>query len=263
MFTILDLINHYLGYFTTSSKIKGRIYTAVSAVGVWYLVYLAYRFFANGRWLRGSLIAAFFVFLLYFVVLNIIYYFTKSTFKWDVSPHIEKILGGPHVDEETTKQATMIPANGIYQRQNIMTGVVESDTVQQENITLLATELDQLGLMNNDYGHLGEQAQRQIIAQRDVVFANHPGTPLPYFDMVVMNDTTKILGGVNQLQAHDLGTLVMVGMTPTKQALNNYRLALSAVLVVGGVGHTATRTELTNTERAYKIQVEVAYEKKN
>ena len=35
MFTILDLINHYLGYFTTSSKIKGRIYTAVSAVGVW------------------------------------------------------------------------------------------------------------------------------------------------------------------------------------------------------------------------------------
>ena len=180
-----------------------------------------------------------------------------------MSPHIEKALGGPHVDEETTKQATIVPANGIYQRQNIMTGVVESDAKQQDNVTRLATELDQLGLMSHDYGHLGQQAQRQIIAQRDVVFANHPGTLLPYFDMVIMNDTTKILGGVNQLQARELGTLVMVGMTPTKQALSNYRLALSAVLVTGGVGHTATRTELNVTERSYKIQVEVAYEKKN
>ena len=155
MFTVLDLVNHYLGYFTTSSKIKGRIYTAVSAVGVWYLVYLAYRFFVNGRWLRGSLIAAVFVLLLYFVVLNILYYFTNATAKWDVSPHIEKMLGGPHVEEETTKQPTMVPTNGLYQRQNVMTGVVESDIVQQENIRLLATELDQLGLMNHDYGHLG------------------------------------------------------------------------------------------------------------
>ena len=61
MLTVLDLINHYLGYFTTNSKTKGRIYTVVGAGGVWYLLYLAYRFFVNGRWLRGALIAAVFL----------------------------------------------------------------------------------------------------------------------------------------------------------------------------------------------------------
>ena len=45
--------------------------------------------------------------------------------------------------------------------------------------------------------------------------------------------------------------------------MSNYRLALSSLLVTCGVGHTATRTELNVTERSYKIQVEVAYEKKN
>ena len=93
MLTVLDLINHYLGYFTTNSKTKGRIYTVVGAGGVWYLLYLAYRFFVNGHWLRGALIAAVFLLLLYFVILNIIYYFTKHTSKWDVSPRIEKLLG--------------------------------------------------------------------------------------------------------------------------------------------------------------------------
>lgn len=263
MFTVLDLVNHYLGYFTTNSKTKGRIYTVVAAGGVWYLLYLAYRFFANGRYLRGMFIASLFVLLLYFVILNILYYFTQQTTKWDVSPHIEKILGGPHLEEDTKKESIIVPGNGIYQSQNVMTGVIESDNIQQSHVTTLAQELKQLGMMNSDYGHLGEQAQRQIIAQRDVIFANHPGTLLPYFDMVVTAEgETKIMGGVNQLQAHDLGTLTMVGMTPTNQALSHYRLALASVLITGGSGHQATRTELSDIERPYKIQAVVAYDKK-
>ena len=86
---------------------------------------------------------------------------------------------------------------------------------------------------------------------------------LPYFDMInTAEGETKIMGGVNQLQAHDLGTLVMVGMTPTNQALSHYRLALASVLITGGSGHQATRTELNDVERPYKIQVAVAYDKK-
>lgn len=263
MFTVLDLVNHYLGYFTTNSKTKGRIYTVVSVVGVWYLLYLAYRFFENGRYLRAMFLAGLFVLLLYFVILNIFYYFTKQTTKWDVSPHIEKILGGPHMEEDIKKESVMIPGNGIYQRQNVMTGVIESNSIQYSHITTLAQELKQLGLITSDYGHLGDQAQRQIIAQNDVIFANHPGTLLPYFDMVSTSEgDTKIMAGVNQLQAHDLGTLVMVGMTPTNQALQHYRLALASVLITGGSGHQATRTELIDVERPYRIEVAVAYDKK-
>lgn len=262
MFTILDLINHYLGYFTTNSRTKGRIYTVVSAIGIWYLLYLAYRFFENGRWLRGSLIAAVFILLLYFVVLNIIYYFTNRSVKWDVSPHIEKILGGPQIEEET-KQATIIPMNGLYERQNIMTGVVEINNEQQHNIDQLAHVLSELGFIKNNFGHLSEEAQRQIIAQHGVVFASHPGTLLPYFDMVTTNTGTKIIGGVNQLQAYDIGNLIIVGMTPTEQALSHYRLALSSVVLIGGVGRVATRRSLDSIEQPYHLSVEVAYEKKN
>ncbi|WP_367300455.1 DUF6681 family protein [Leuconostoc carnosum] len=262
MLTILDLINHYLGYFTTNSKTKGRIYTVVSAIGVWYLLYLAYRFFANGRWLRGTLIAGVFILLLYFVFLNILYYFTKSVTKWDVSPYIEKLLGGPHVEEETQQQTVIMPANGLYERQDVMPGVVDTNATQQANMDLLATELEQLGLMSTNYGHLGTQAQRHIIAQHDIIFANHPGTLLPYFDMVTTDNTVKIMGGVNQLQARELATLSMVGMVPARQAMEKYHLALASVVLNGGIGHTATRTELIETEGPYSLKVEVAYEKR-
>lgn len=264
MFTLLDLVNHYLGYFTTNSKTKDKIYTSVSAVGVWYLLYIAYRFFVNGRWLRGMLIALVFVLLAYFVILNIVYYFTNSVMKWDISPRIEKALGGPqHVVEKAHPREVIVPANGLYQRQDVMTGEITVDGTQQENITQLATALMQLGFMQQDYGHLGEQAQRQIISQRAVIFANHPGTLLPYFDMITVDGETKVMGGVNQLQASDLGTLITVGMTPTKQALAQYRLALSSVIITGGMGHVATRTALLAVQQPYKVQVEVAYKKKN
>ena len=224
MFTLLDLVNRYLGYFSTNSKTKGRIYTAVSAVGVWYVLYIAYRFLANGRWLRGTMIAIVFVLLAYFVILNIIYYFTNIVVKWDISPRIEKLLGGPHLEEEKeVLREVIVPANGLYQRQHVMIGEVTVDATQQDNITQLATALMQLGVMKQDYGHLGEQAQRQIILQHDVIFANHPGTLLPYFDMVEVAGEIKIMGGINQLQARELGTLVMVGMTPANQAMMTYR----------------------------------------
>ena len=264
MFTLLDLVNSYLGYFSTNSKTKNRIYTAVSAIGVWYVLYIAYRFLANGRWLRGAMIAIVFVILAYFVVLNIIYYFTNTVVKWDISPKIEKVLGGPQLEEEKAAvHEVIVPANGLYQRQHVMLGEVTVNATQQDNITQLATALMQLGLMKQDYGHLGEQAQRQIILQHDVIFANHPGTLLPYFDMVEVAGDIKIMGGINKLQARELGTLVMVGMTPTHQAMMTYRLALSSVVITGGMGHVATRTALLAVQQPYKIQVEVAYEKKN
>ena len=80
--------------------------------------------------------------------------------------------------------------------------------------------------------------------------------------MLTTGDTVKIMGGVNQLQAYDLGSLVMVGMTPTKQALQHYRSALHSAVILGGAGHIATRRALANVERPYKIQVEIAYEKR-
>lgn len=70
------------------------------------------------------------------------------------------------------------------------------------------------------------------------------------------------MGGVNQLQARELATLSMVGMVPARQAMEKYHLALASVVLNGGIGHTATRTELIETEGPYSLKVEVAYEKR-
>ncbi|MDI6553981.1 DUF6681 family protein [Leuconostoc falkenbergense] len=259
MFTLLDLVNHYLGYFTTNSKVKGRIYTAVGAIGVWYLLYLAYRFFVNGRILRGSLLVAIFLVLLYFVILNVLYFFTNKTTKWDISPKIEQIVGQPHEENAQVATSVIIPANGLYERQDVMNGVIDSNLQQRTNIEAIAREMTDLNLIAQDYGHLGEQAQRQIIAQKGVINANHPGTILPYFDMQEAGGTLTIFGGINQLQARELGIVSRVGLTPTDQALSHYRLAVASVVLTGGLSHVATRSELIDDQQPYQIKVEIAY----
>ncbi|GMA69918.1 hypothetical protein GCM10025879_11640 [Leuconostoc litchii] len=153
-----------------------------------------------------------------------------------------------------------MPANGLYSRQNVMSGTVESDVQQQQNINFLAAEMQQLDLIATDYGHFGEQAQRQIIAQQGVIHANHPGTLLPYFAMQEENGKLKIFGGINQLQSRELGDVTMVGLTPTAQAIMNYRLVVASAVLTGGPSHIATRSELIDEMQPYKIKIEIAYD---
>ena len=76
MFSILGMINSYIGYFNMNATLKNRIYTVVGGVGNFYLLYVAYRFFANGFIVRGLLFILAFLALLYFTYLNILYFFT-------------------------------------------------------------------------------------------------------------------------------------------------------------------------------------------
>ena len=87
MFSILGMINSYIGYFNMNATLKNRIYTVVGGVGNFYLLYVAYRFFANGFIVRGLLFILAFLALLYFTYLNILYFFTEDRVsKLDISP---------------------------------------------------------------------------------------------------------------------------------------------------------------------------------
>ena len=44
VFSILGMINSYIGYFNMNATLKNRIYTVVGGVGNFYLLYVAYRF---------------------------------------------------------------------------------------------------------------------------------------------------------------------------------------------------------------------------
>ena len=93
MFTLFDMIRSSLSYVNLSTVLKNRIYTILAGIGNFYLLYVAFRFFQNGFWGRGTLFILAFLVILYFTYLNILYYFTKAKkSKYDISPWIEKVL---------------------------------------------------------------------------------------------------------------------------------------------------------------------------
>ena len=52
MLSILDLLNHYLGFFNVNARWKGQMYTILAGVGNFYILYLAVRHIQNGAYLR-------------------------------------------------------------------------------------------------------------------------------------------------------------------------------------------------------------------
>ena len=96
-------------------KIKNRVYTVVGGIGNFYLLYVAWRFFANGFIGRGLLFILAFLVLLYFTYLNTIYWFTEKKAKWDISPKIENALGIKPKDpeEEARKKVARMRQAGI------------------------------------------------------------------------------------------------------------------------------------------------------
>lgn len=81
MFSIIGMINSYLGYINMNVRLKNLVYTVLGSVGDFYLLYVAYRFFSNGFWPQGALFVLAFLVLGYLAYLNLIYYITKKKFK--------------------------------------------------------------------------------------------------------------------------------------------------------------------------------------
>lgn len=264
MFTILDLLNHYIGFFTPNSKVKGRVYTLIAAVGVWYLLDLARRFFVNGHYFRAMGLAAVFVVLLYFTVLNVVYYFSDKTVKWDISPWIEKKVGEPLHDGriEPTSKTVVMPAGGWYAQENVLPAEVILDERAQQNLTQLAEELTQRGLNLANYGDLSVKEQQQIVADKGVIDANYPGTLLPFFRLAQNGSRLVVIGGLNEMTAQNLGEITQIGLSPAAQISRDYDLALASVHLVGGAGKVLGRARLQETVRPYQLQVTVAYQTK-
>ncbi|MCL3858425.1 DUF6681 family protein [Pediococcus pentosaceus] len=94
MISFLTLASHYMGMINVKSKLKNQVYTIMAFVGNWYLLYIGIRFLQNGRSLRGLLLLAIFLVFLYFSIMNIYYFFTTKKAPFDISPVLEKYVGG-------------------------------------------------------------------------------------------------------------------------------------------------------------------------
>lgn len=170
MFSILGMINSYIGYFSMNAKLKSQVYTALGTLGNFYLLYVAYRFFANGFYLRGFLYILAFLVLAYFAYLNILYYFTKDkSSKYDITPKIEQLLGIKAKDHlaEYEKRKNQAPGyvqtNGIFKDEEFLPSVVTTNAEQKANIQALVKDLANVGYLDLNYGGMSEDDMLAIV----------------------------------------------------------------------------------------------------
>lgn len=273
MLSLLDTLNHFLGYFSINSKPRSRIYTVIASIGNFYLLYLAIHALKNQYFLRGAVYLGVFLVLLYFCVLNVIYYFTSKKAKFDISPKIEKLLGGPPkeaLEKDKAASATSgvqtkirnIPTAGLFNENNLVPATIEISEVEQANLNTIVDDLTQKNLVTAGFDQLSTETIKQRLAENKSVQRLEAPLDLPFFDLRIQDQGVKIIAGVNALSAKPVGHLAHVGLTPIEQAIQNYDLALAKLQVNGGPQKVLNADQITEVQTPYTLNAQVAFQLK-
>lgn len=265
MLTILGLLNQYLGFFNVNTKFKGRLYTILGFLGNWYILYIGISFITAHRYLRGFALSAAFFGLMYVIYLNFMYYFTEKTARFDISPRFEKIIGNAQqADKHDNDKQVVMPTNGIYREQQVLPTAIKSNVDEQANLQTLGHQMAELNLLGQDYNHLSDRDLRQMLVLNhdEPVYANHPGTAVPFAKLVMEGTHLVIYGGINEIQALRLGEITRVGLADVTTALKNSDVYLATINLTGGRGKTLARSSFIEQDYPFKITVEVAYKLK-
>lgn len=269
MLTILDTLNHFLGYFNINSKPRSRIYTVIAAIGNFYLLYLAIHAFRYSYILRGIIYALIFLILLYFVILNIVFYFTDKTVKFDISPKVEKLLGGPPKDAlakanqtQATPAVKNIPTAGLFNENNLVPATIEISDDEQQNLTMVVSELGQKELILSGFDKLSETEIQKRLKHNKTVHKIEKPIDMPYFDLQQQGQDMIILGGLNALSARPIGHLAHVGLSNVADAVQDYNLALAHLKVSGGPQKVLNADAITEVPTPYLLQAKVAFKQK-
>ncbi|GEL14921.1 DUF6681 family protein [Pediococcus cellicola] len=276
MFTFIDMINHYLGYINVNLKLKNQIYTVIGFIGNFYMLYLAYRFFENGRWVRGLGFIAVFLIFLYFLIMNIYYYFTKKAAPFDISPKIEKLLGGKPREAIEMERAqrlnrtgrgrqTIVPSTGIFEKNTILPATIKSNQRDLQNIQQLATQMVQNNFAMADYEGLSDD---EILAHlqesnETEVYAIGQGIPFPYFELREEDGNANVYAGMNQMNLFRIGQVASVGLSDYFEAKKHYQLYLAQAALIGGQRKYAGRSTLMTEDSPYRAKIQMAYQKRD
>ena len=270
MFSILGLINTWIGYINMNVKIKNRVYTVVGGIGNFYLLYVAWRFFANGFIGRGLLFILAFLVLLYFTYLNVIYWFTEKKAKWDISPKIENALGIKPKDPEEEarkkvarmRQAGFVQTNGIFdENQDFLPAEITTSEAELANIQIVADSLKKINYLHLDYdGKSKNTIFKEIKSDGKVRYAlGETPQALPYFELKNVEGKLVIYGGINQIESYQLGTVKTIGLMPASEAAKKYHIYLAAVVLTGGPFMIAGRSTAMEDNEPFRIDAKIAY----
>ncbi|MYU79697.1 DUF6681 family protein [Ligilactobacillus salivarius] len=270
MFSILGLINTWIGYINMNVKIKNRVYTVVGGIGNFYLLYVAWRFFANGFIGRGLLFILAFLVLLYFTYLNAIYWFTEKKAKWDISPKIENALGIKPKDPEEEarkkvarmRQAGFVQTNGIFdENQDFLPAEITTSEAELANIQIVAESLKKINYLHLDYdGKSKNTIFKEIKSDGKVRYAlGETPQALPYFELKNVEGKLVIYGGINQIESYQLGTVKTIGLMPASEAAKKYHIYLATVVLTDGPFMIAGRSTAMEDNEPFRIDAKIAY----
>lgn len=266
MFSILGMINSYIGYFNMNATLKSRIYTVVGGIGNFYLLYVAYRFFANGFIGRGLLFILAFLVLAYFTYLNILYFFTlDKTSKFDISPKVEKLLGVKIPDtmaqekKDDKNPVGFMQTNGIFTEEEFLPSTFKADRKQRENLQTVVAQLERVGYLKLDFGGAKDKELFKKANSGEHFYALAKPVALPYYELVEKNGKLLVYGGVNQIERSVLGEVTQVGLLRGGEALKRYRLSIAAAAITGGPYKFAGRSTMMQKNEAFKLEVKIAY----
>lgn len=250
-----------------NATLKNRIYTIVGGVGNFYLLYVAYRFFANGFIVRGLLFILAFLALLYFTYLNILYFFTEDRVsKLDISPKVEKMLGVKIPDTRAAENAGVAPGfmqtNGIFKDEEFLPSTLRTNHKQRENLQKVVAQLEQVGYLQLDFGGAKDKELFKKAKSGDRFFALNEPVALPYYELREVNGKLLVYGGVNQIERQELGEVTQVGLLRGIEALKRYRLSLAAVALTGGPYKFAGRSTMMQKDEPYRLEIQIAYRPK-
>lgn len=251
-------------------KIKNRVYTVVGGIGNFYLLYVAWRFFANGFIGRGLLFILAFLVLLYFTYLNAIYWFTEKKAKWDISPKIENALGIKPKDPEEEarkkvarmRRAGFVQTNGIFdENQDFLPAEITTSEAELANIQIVADSLKKINYLHLDYdGKSKNTIFKEIKSDGKVRYAlGETPQALPYFELKNVEGKLVIYGGINQIESYQLGTVKTIGLMPASEAAKKYHIYLATVVLTGGPFMIAGRSTAMEDNEPFRIDAKIAY----
>lgn len=269
MLSLLDMANHFLGYFNVNTKLKGRIYTILGFLGDWYLLYIGVRFIQNGAHIRGVLLILVFLFLMYCTAVNFFFYFLKRRFPLDPSERIAKVLGDERLKQQEDKLTQrdqldrFAPATGLYDNKQVIPAKVMVNGAQHKNLATIAAQFSEANLLPQDYE--GQSDQEVLAATKDrnqPVFAIGKGVPLPFAILKSEAGHLLVYAGLNQMTALPVGRITRVGLSDINQAQQQFDLFIASAVLQGGLAKTAGRSGAIERELPYTVKVEVAFSEK-
>lgn len=272
MLSLLDMLNHYLGFFNMNVKLKNRIYTAIGILGDGYIAYLAIKLLRLHAWGRGFLFLLAFLGMTYFTVLNVIYYFTTKKAKFDISPKIEKLLGGkaatssddPMISSGTGKApaagttAKVMPAAGLFNAKKLLPATLKAD---HQALEQTVDELVKSGYLSLNYGGLGDREIYQQAQHRSEPFyAIGAATQVPFYELREERGQLAVYVGQNAINSRKVGTIESVGLMPVGQARQQYHLVLASAYLSGGPYKVAGRSGVVTGQEPFALTVQLAHE---